>query len=333
MKLPRHFVLFSTIVLLCTAQLSWWVLFQWQEAQRLQLAGSLLSAGDSVAALEALGGSAESGGLTEAAQSRRTMFLWEGATLGALALAGLALFYATVLRDARRRENQDRFLTGATHELQTPLATIRLGLESMIAGSLPPDRRGHYMQGMLREVGRLESGVRNLLAAAGLETTQMRPEPGDLTDDVRAAVDAQSPRAETAGVTLRTTEMPERCAVVRDGGAIRLVLHNLIDNAIKFSERGGEIRISLRRDAGTARLVVADDGAGIQPEDLAHIFDRFQRGSSKSTNHVGGSGLGLFLVREILQGHGGTVSAHSDGPGRGARFEITLPLSEEALAA
>ena len=285
-----------------------------------------MSSGDIENALSALGAD-ERGGLSETARSRRTMFIWEGAALGALALVGMVLFYVTVLRDQRRREAQDRFLTGATHELQTPLATIRLGVESLLVGSLPVDRRVTYLQGMLREVSRLESGVRNLLTAAGLAHAAFKPTTGDLAEDVVAAIGAQTPRAETAGIHLSLVAR-ETCVVARDVEAMRLVLHNLIDNAIKYSSHGGEVRVSLARTGGqTAELVVEDDGAGIRAEDIDTIFERFTRGGAAQTSHVGGSGLGLYLVREIVTAHGGSIRASSDGPGKGARFVVDLPLA------
>jgi signal transduction histidine kinase len=329
---PRHSVLFAVVVLLCTAQLTWWVVFQLNEAARLQQAGTMLRDGEIERAIDVLGGD-PGGDLAETARRRRTMFAWEGATLGVLVIFGIALFYATVLRDQRRREAQDRFLAGATHELQTPLATIRLGLESLLVGSLPSENRIRYLQGMLREVTRLESGVRNILTAAGLQSARFEPVPADLADDVSAALEAQSPRAETAGVALRLIAS-ESCVVQRDGNAMRLVLHNLIDNAIKFSPGGGEVRVSLARNGERARITVEDDGVGIRPEDLDSIFERFTRGSVETTTHIGGSGLGLYLVRQIVLAHGGSVRAFSDGPDRGARFVVELPArrTEEKAA-
>ena len=321
-------VLFTTIVLLCVAQLCWWVIFQIGEAQRLQRAGDLVAAGATTEALQELGADRE-GGLGETARRRRLMFLWEGATLGVLVIAGFFVFYATVLRDQRRRESQDRFLAGATHELQTPLATVRLGIESLLVGSLPSEQRVSYLHGMLREVSRLESGIRNILTAAGLTRATIRPVLGDLAEDLRAAVAVHATRAETADITIRITTT-EPCPVQRDSEGIRLVLHNLIDNAIKYSTAGDTVQVSALVREQEAQVLVEDEGAGIRPEDLDSIFERFTRGAADHTGHIGGSGLGLYLVREIVHAHSGRVSVSSAGPGCGSCFVVSLPLAGEA---
>src|SRR5690606_3128172 len=137
---------------------------------------------------------------------------------------------------------------------------------------------------------------------------------GDLADDVRTVLDRLADRFRSARITLEIGTL-EPCAVERDATAIRLVVHNLLDNAIKYTDPGGTVRVALHRNDAHAVLVVSDDGHGIPADELPRVFERFERG--RSTPHVGGTGLGLSLVRELVEAHGGKVRAESAGPDQG----------------
>ncbi|MGE3172619.1 MAG: sensor histidine kinase [Planctomycetota bacterium] len=313
------------------ALVGWWTWFQVQQANDLGAAGELLARGDADGAARAFGaGSAAE--LPAVAAARRRMFLSEGAAFTAvLLLAGLGVVL-TVRREARMRADHHRFLAGATHELKTPIATIQLLLESLQQDRLPPDKRARYLQSGLLEAQRLEAGVTNLLTAAGLRGKVSRAaarSDGDLAQDVQKALALLQPRAEAAGVELRATALPS-VPILRDPEAIQLVLHNLLDNAVKYSQRGGVVRIELEASAEQALLRVHDDGQGMDGETLEHAFVPFWRGRDSGT---GGSGLGLFLVRELVEAHGGTVRAESPGAGRGSSFSVRLPRRLAATGA
>ena len=318
-------LIFGLVVLVCLAQIAWWITFQVREADRLETVAAHLDAGEISAALRALEATYP-GELAETARSRRAMFASEGAALGLLVLVGIVFFYTALLRERRIRDNQQRFLAGATHELKTPLTTVRLGLESLEQGTLPEPRRAEYLRGMVRELDRLERGLTNILTAAGLEAGGVRPrEVGDLADDVRRAIDAFRERCAAAELETRSSALSS-CPVQRDPAAIRIVLHNLLDNAVKYTPAGGRIEVRLRADDTDAVLSVEDNGRGIAAGDAERIFGRFERGSG--SEHLGGTGLGLALVRELVEAHGGSVSVGSDGPGTGACFTLRLPLAE-----
>ncbi len=319
---------FGLLVGLCLAQIAWWIVFQIGETGRLEHAGAALAHGDVPGALAVF--EVGSGGeLIAEAQRRRTMFTWEGATLGTAITLGVVFFYIALLRERRVRLDQHRFLTGATHELKTPLTTVRLGLESLRLDTLPAERRLGYVDGMLREVDRLERGLTNILAAAGLESTRDRPRlPGDLAEDLRRALEGFRERFRAADLTVQFDD-PASCPIDRDEVAMRLVLHNLLDNAVKYTGQGGRIDIALTRISDTARLTVTDTGCGIPRDQLARIFERFHRAGPE---HIGGTGLGLALVKEIVEAHGGAVHAESHGPCTGSRFTVDLPLREETAA-
>lgn len=318
----RFGISFGLLVTLCLGQVAWWIIFQIRETGRLEAAGEALGRGDMSAALTVFG--VESGGaLALQAQRRQVMFAWEGATLGMLVLLGVVLLAAALVREQRIRRDQQRFLTGATHELKTPLATIRLGLESLDRDSLPTERRAHYLAGMVRQVDRLERGLSNVLAAAGLESRGIQSHRvlGDLAEDVRRAVNDITDRCAAAGITCQITACASS-SVERDETSMRLVLQNLLDNAIKYTPTGGHIEVALGHFGDRARVTVTDSGCGIPAAELSRIFERFHRAGP---DHIGGTGLGLALVREIVQAHGGQVRAESPGEGRGSRFTVDLP--------
>ncbi len=317
-------VAFTLVMLLCLALGGWWVYFQVRESSRLLEVDALLLRGDRHAAARALG-AREGEDLVETAARRRRMFLAEGAALGAALLLGLAFFYLALLRERRLRQVQTRFLAGASHELKTPLASVRLGIESLQAGSLPEARRAAYLTAMLREIDRLDAGVGRILAAASVPSPADPRTVGDLAVDVRAAIDRLRERAATAHVEIRLVA-DASAPVARRGADLVEVAHNMIDNAIKYSHAGGVVDITVARDGAHACLFVRDVGVGIAASDLPHVFDRCFRGQTAA--HRGGTGLGLHLAARTVAALGGTIEARSAGADRGAEFIVRLPLAE-----
>jgi signal transduction histidine kinase len=318
---------FFLVTAFCMVLMAWWVFFMVREAGRLEELGQLIPEDRLAEAAKILGVPADSDIAAEA-QRRRWMFTSESTVLGLLVMLGVFLLYRGMLRERRMRKLQERFLTGATHHLKTPLATLRLGIESMLAGTMPEEKRQHYLEAMVREVDRLEKDLTNLLTAGGLTDSRqgLHLVRGDLAEDIREAVDSMQDRCRSAGVTV-TAEGMEPTPVQRDREAVHHVLHNLLDNAVKYGKTDGKITVTLTKNGAVAKLSIADDGIGIEPEDLPHIFERFYRGQHKQ--HRGGTGVGLYIVNEVVKSHGGSITAHSEGAGRGARFDISLPLVAE----
>lgn len=321
-------VTFFLVAAFCVLLMAWWVFFMVREAGRLEELGRLIPDGRLAEAARILGVPADTD-LAAEAQRRRWMITSESIVLGALVVLGVFLLYRGMVRERQTRELQERFLAGATHHLKTPLATIRLGIESMLAGTMPEAKRKQYLESMLRDTDHLEKDLTNLLTAGGLRESRqgLQMVSGDLAEDVRDAVRSMQDRCVSAGVTLRTEDMTSAPAQ-RDREAIHQILHNLLDNAVKHTNPGGTITVALTRNGAMARLSITDDGIGILSQDLPHVFERFYRGHGE--DHRGGTGIGLYLVRELVSSHGGTVAVHSDGAGTGSRFEINLPLVKEA---
>ena len=262
-------------------------------------------------------------------ESRRRvrMFLWEGSAFSLAVLAGILVLAMALRREVRLRAAQERFLAGATHELKTPLATLRLGLQSIGGGRLGAEQIARYTTGMLEQVERLEHRVVDMLAAA--EVAQGRRAHAltalALDEEVAAVCQELLPRFTGLGLRLEVAPLPQvRTLGERDG--LRTVLRNLLDNAAKYSDAPGTVTVALTQDRDTAVLAVRDQGIGVAPAEAERIFGRFYRSQAPAAQVRGGAGLGLYLVREIVERHGGTVRCHSDGAGTGTTFEVRLPI-------
>ena len=234
-----------------------------------------------------------------------------------------------VLADQLAAANRakDEFLAVLSHELRTPLTPI-LTWSVLI--------REHYLDAATREQGlraiernaKLQARVvDDLLDASRVITGKLRLNVGPVAVDpvVHAAIDSLRPAADAKGVRLEAVVDADPAMVSGDPERLQQVVWNLLSNAIKFTSRGGRIEVRLGQDGEHVRLVVTDDGAGIDPAMLPRLFDRFWQADSSITRAHGGLGLGLAVVRHLVELHGGTVHAHSEGEGRGATFTVTLP--------
>lgn len=242
----------------------------------------------------------------------------------AFLLVPTALFVA--LRKRRRLdEARARFVNELAHDLRTPVTSLRLHAEMLSEGRVPAGQDSRYLAVLGRETARLSSLLANLLDLSRLErgarefdrqTLDVAEIAGDAVRDLTVIHPKRA-----ADVTC---DVPAGLAVSADRTALARCLANLLDNAAKFTTPGTSIRVTAERaDEGRVRIVVADDGPGVAAKDRARIFDLYERGADAATNGAPGTGLGLALVRELVQGMGGRV-ALLDTP-RGAAFEVTLP--------
>lgn len=239
-------------------------------------------------------------------------------------------------RDARQHAEEadrlkDEFLATLSHELRTPLTSI-LGWASMI--------RTGEVEGpsVMRAVETIERNARSqarliddLLDVSRIITGNLRLDlhPLNLAPIVEAAIDALRPTADVKGIQIRTELLSGECLVKGDPNRLRQVIWNLLSNSIKFTQRGGVVVVNLKCVGPTVRLTVADTGEGISPEFLPYVFDRFRQAEGSISRKQGGLGLGLAVVRHLVELHGGSVSAESAGLGQGALFTLELPLAEE----
>jgi signal transduction histidine kinase len=236
------------------------------------------------------------------------------------------------LSEADRRK--DEFLATLAHELRNPLAPIRTAAELLKHPGLAPqdaarareiiERQAQHMTRMvddLMELGRITHGE-----------LQLRKEPVALADAVRWALEAARPLLDQAGIAL-TLELPEAPLYAplylrADPTRLVQILTNLLGNAAKFTPRGGHAWLRARRDGDWIEVSVRDDGIGIEPGQIPRLFEMFSQAQPALERGGGGLGIGLALVRGLVERHGGTVEAKSAGPGRGAEFIVRLPAAE-----
>jgi len=242
----------------------------------------------------------------------------------------------TELREARADAEaanrlKDEFLATLSHELRTPLNAI-VGWTSMLRrGQVEPSRMPRVFEALDRNAHSQAQLIADVLDVSRIVTgkLQLQLSTVDMCDVVAQATD--SLRAAAAAKELRFfIEETPPCLVRGDPGRLQQVIWNLLSNAIKFTQTGGSIRISVSRDEHEVLLSVADTGVGIAPEFLPHVFDRFRQADQTSTRAHGGLGLGLSIVKHLVELHGGTVSASSGGQGQGACFSVRLRAEEYA---
>jgi signal transduction histidine kinase len=231
----------------------------------------------------------------------------------------------TIIREDRDRSRE--FLADVSHELPTPIAALRTFNELLLEGAAEdPATREEFLRGSRQQVERLDWLAANLLELSkldsGLVALQLRDE--DLRAVAQDAVDHAQPVADRKGVSLVAHVPPEPVIQPHDPPRLGQVLANLIGNAVKFTPRGGHVDVIVETTADGARFVVSDDGVGIDPAELEHVFDRFYRGTRRPEERAGGSGLGLAIARSIVDMHEGRVTISST-PDVGTRVVVTLP--------
>jgi signal transduction histidine kinase len=255
-----------------------------------------------------------------------------GIILFAILVAGVVLNTIFLVREVRRNERQDSFLNAVTHELKTPIASIRLYLETLQRRPLEEPQRQEFYKIMLSDSDRLLATVEQVLKAGQLGQRHRQQN--------RTVINLESLVADCIAITLQRHHLPPESIVLEPTpGAVplhtlgiaedlRTAVINVLDNAVKYSPEGVHIRCSLAITRYTwVTLSITDTGVGIPQNQLKRIFKRFYRVPGRSMAKIKGTGLGLFLVRNIARQHGGDATATSSGAGLGATITITLPLA------
>jgi PAS domain S-box-containing protein len=224
---------------------------------------------------------------------------------------------------------KDEFLATLSHELRTPLNAI-IGWSHMLSHKkIDTSLTAHAIEAINRNARSQSKLIEDLLDVSRIITGKLRLEVKtvDVLSVVDAAVDAVRPAAEIKGIRLEKEYDLDACEVRGDPTRLQQVVWNLLSNSTKFTPRGGEIRVKVLRVDSAAEITVSDTGQGISADFLPHVFDRFSQADSSRTRSHSGLGLGLSIVRYMVELHGGTVRAYSEGEGRGASFTLTFPLA------
>ncbi len=226
---------------------------------------------------------------------------------------------------------KDEFLATVSHELRTPLSAI-LGWASMLnSGGVDPETTRNALRVIERNAKAQAEIIEDILDVSRIITGKLRIEarPIDLAPIVRSAIETVELAAKAKSISLSVSL--DESAVVEGGDPERLqqIVWNLVSNAIKFTPANGRVEVRLERVGDYLEICVSDNGIGVSREFLPHVFERFRQADSSSTRAHGGLGLGLAIVRHLVELHGGTVLAHSDGEGKGTRFTVNLPVASE----
>ncbi len=246
--------------------------------------------------------------------------------------AAVALDNARLYRSSELASRlKDEFVATVSHELRTPLHAMLGWVRLLRSGQLAPEKRERALETVERNARVQVQLVEDLLDVSRIISGKLSLEvaPVELSALAEGVVESMRPGAEQRGLCLRAQIEPE-AAVRGDPNRLSQVLGNLLGNSIKFTPPGGHVDLLLRNDGGWVEVVVRDDGQGIPAQFLPHVFERFRQAGGTGARRQGGLGLGLAIVRELVELHGGTVRADSDGEGKGALFAVRLPRSTEA---
>lgn len=262
---------------------------------------------------------------------REGVLLFFGVIFFALIIAGMIVNTSFLVREIRRSEQHDSFINAVTHELKTPVASIRLHLETLQRRELPDSQKQEFYRLMLSDTDRLTETIEQVLRAgrAGDKKAGRDRAEVDFAELVRDCTDAARTRHHLQPEALRYEQATTNGAGVHVLGSaedLRTAVFNVLDNAIKYSGENVDVCVRLAMpDEKRILLSVQDHGVGIPPDDVKQIFRRFYRVTHRSLAHVKGTGLGLFIVKAIAEKHGGKVFAESDGEGRGTTITLELP--------
>lgn len=297
------FLLFSAILILSLAQITWWVVLLLRDMDPAQ------------GPIDA-----------DARQRRIIMVAMEGTAFAVVTTLGAWLIYRSLRREEQLRRDEANFLAAITHELKSPIASIRLHAETLELRAADPERVKLYSSRMQADIDRLNRLVEDLLAAGRAQAGMLdvRPVPMDLSKELDQCIASMRGLLEERGFLLFTQIAPG-IEISGDPGAIRTVIENLVDNAMKYSEPPSTISVALTATGGRALLEVRDEGVGLDPGEAARVFERFYRAGDERVRTTKGTGLGLYLVKEIATAHGGAVTVESRGRGQGSVFRVTIP--------
>lgn len=251
---------------------------------------------------------------------------WVRARAALLSDGNVLLTVADETESQRLEETRRDFVANISHELKTPIGAISLLSEALIDGADDKELVKKFSADLFRESKRLASLVQDIIQLSRLQSADLvkTATPIDLAGVIAEAVERNQVLAERSGVKI-AWENPASTIVLGDGEMLNMAVKNLIENAILYSDEGGQVGVGLREDQGTAQISVTDNGVGIEPEHVERIFERFYRADPSRSRATGGTGLGLAIVKHVAQNHRGDIQVFSK-PGFGSTFTLRLPI-------
>jgi signal transduction histidine kinase len=265
--------------------------------------------------------------LRDSLATGQMVVLIEGCLLMAIILIGLYFIFVSLRKQTRLNKLQDSILSSVTHELRTPLSSIRLYAETMLLRPLSDSERSVFLHRTLSEAERLQKLIETVLISARLASDGI-PRQLEREDVVSVALTSWRRVVDRVGAKRLfhiDTEVntPDGQWITRcNAHELGIVFDNLLDNAVKYTNENGRVQMKIEATETHLRVKISDDGMGIEKKDLRRIFDRFFRAEKNSLKRVHGSGLGLFVCRTIIKAHQGRIYAASEGPGKGSAFYV-----------
>jgi CheY-like chemotaxis protein/two-component sensor histidine kinase len=224
---------------------------------------------------------------------------------------------------------KDEFLATVSHELRTPLNAILGWVRMLRTDSIRPEKKVHALETIERNASVQSQLIEDLLDVSRIITGKLRLDVTtvDIGSVVESAIEAVRPAATAKGVVLSHVVAADAAPIFGDPDRLQQVVWNLLANGVKFTPRGGDVTVKVLRRDGLVDIIVSDTGQGIAPEFLPHVFERFRQADATTTRTYGGLGLGLAIVRSLVELHGGNAKVDSEGRGRGTTFTVSLPIS------
>lgn len=312
---------FLVLLLACSAQLAYWMIDEshYTAAVRDELHAALeKQPGTTPAALAQLDADRF---------HRMNRYAWEGGFFLVVLAGAMGVVYAALRDEYALRRQQEDFLASASHELKSPLASLRLSAETIAMRDPAPPRRTELVQRIMSDLTRLDQMIANMLDASRLSRGHVRVsrERIELGPLVAGVAHELGPLADDCGVTVNV-DVAGGLAVHADRDGVRTIAHNLIHNGIKASRASaGTVSVRAAHEAGGVCVHVEDTGIGFAPHESRRLFEKFHRIEAAGQERLPGTGLGLYLVRRCAELDGAAVTAASSGPGRGAQFTVRWP--------
>ncbi|HEY6505556.1 MAG TPA: ATP-binding protein [Chitinophagaceae bacterium] len=323
-KLRRATILYWALLIYIVAALVWWfITLEKQNGEMKQLQASQLNATvDSLSSPVLYNTSLDR--INNEYARNRAKYIGEGSIFLLLILVGAAFVYRSVRRQFYIQQQQQNFMMAVTHELKTPISVIKLNLETIQKYSLDTEKQKKLLGVMLKETSRLNFLTNNILIASQLEGGgyQFSKEELDLSDLLKDCI-----HDFRTGFTEREfkSQIEQGMDIKGDALLLQMMINNLLENAVKYSPKDKPVLAILKKDNGTVRLQVIDEGPGIADEEKKKIFSKFYRIGNESTRKTQGTGLGLYLCSKIARDHNADISVTNNTP-RGSNFAVTFKI-------
>lgn len=267
--------------------------------------------------------------IEERGNNRKRQYLYEGATFLVIILIGAGVVYSSIRSNHKLTRQQNNFILSVTHELKSPIAAIKLNLQTMGRRKLDPETQSLLIERSVKESDRLDDLCNNLLLASQMESRHFKPtfETVDLSEVVSQCLAEHQQRRSGHSFT---NDLQTGCLTQGDPLLWKLAINNLIENAIKYSPSSSNISIQLAKQDDEIVLSIADEGEGIADDEKSKIFRKFYRIGNENSRKTKGTGLGLFLTAKIIEQYKGSISIRDNSP-KGSIFEITVTAAPSPL--